>query len=196
MPSVKEGLLWGSPPKKGGSSPKRGQSVYRALLWSRAGRVRSTRDSNKITPLAILVLHRGLWYIYSMKIYMDACCLNRPFDDQGQDRIRIEAEAVLSILDYCGSGEWELAASKALDFELAQCPDPVRREKIHSLYGIAQNRLPTTAEVEARSLDLQRQGLALFDSLHVALAEACQQDVLLTTDDKLCRTAAAINPGI
>ena len=59
-----------------------------------------------------------------MKIYMDACCLNRPFDDQSQDRVRIEAEAVLSILDYCASGEWELASSKALDFELAQCPDP------------------------------------------------------------------------
>ena len=24
----------------------------------------------------------------SMKVYMDACCLNRPFDDQGQDRVR------------------------------------------------------------------------------------------------------------
>lgn len=127
---------------------------------------------------------------------MDACCLNRPFDDQSQDRVRIEAEAVLSILDYCASGEWELASSKALDFELAQCPDPVKRGKIRSLYAIAQSRLPVTEAVEARSLELQRQGFSLFDSLHVALAEACQQDVFLTTDNKLCRTAAAINTGV
>lgn len=127
-----------------------------------------------------------------MKIYMDACCLNRPFDDQGHDRIRIEAEAILSILDYCYSGEWELASSKALDFEMAQCPDPIKLGKIRGLYAIAQNRLSVTEAVEARSLELQRQGLALFDSLHVALAEAYQQDVFLTTDDKLCRTAAAI----
>ena len=33
-----------------------------------------------------------------MKIYLDACCLNRPFDDQSQDRVRLEAEAILLIL--------------------------------------------------------------------------------------------------
>ena len=131
-----------------------------------------------------------------MKIYMDSCCLNRPFDEQGQDRIRLEAEAVLSILDYCDSGEWELASSNALDFELAQCPDPVKLEKMRTLYAIAQNRLPVTEAVEARSLELLQCGLSLFDSLHVALAEAHQQDVFLTTDDKLCRTAVTINLGV
>jgi len=25
-----------------------------------------------------------------MKIYLDVCCLNRPFDDQVQDRVRLE----------------------------------------------------------------------------------------------------------
>jgi hypothetical protein len=27
------------------------------------------------------------------RIYSDVCCLNRPFDDSSQDRIRLEAEA-------------------------------------------------------------------------------------------------------
>jgi hypothetical protein len=27
-----------------------------------------------------------------MKIYLDACCLNRPFDDQSRYRIRLESE--------------------------------------------------------------------------------------------------------
>lgn len=31
-----------------------------------------------------------------MKVYLDACCLNRPFDDQTQGRIRLEAEAFCS----------------------------------------------------------------------------------------------------
>lgn len=35
-----------------------------------------------------------------MRIYLDVCCLNRPFDDQTQDRIHLEAEAVLTILKY------------------------------------------------------------------------------------------------
>jgi len=29
-----------------------------------------------------------------MKVYMDVCCYNKPFDNQGDDRIHIESEAV------------------------------------------------------------------------------------------------------
>jgi hypothetical protein len=32
-------------------------------------------------------------------IYMDVCCFNRPFDDLRQERIRLEAEAVMLILE-------------------------------------------------------------------------------------------------
>ena len=32
-----------------------------------------------------------------MKIYLDNCCFNRPFDDQSQIRIKLEAEAKLKI---------------------------------------------------------------------------------------------------
>jgi hypothetical protein len=31
-------------------------------------------------------------------VYMDCCCLNRPADDQTQDKIRIESDAVIGIL--------------------------------------------------------------------------------------------------
>ena len=33
-----------------------------------------------------------------MLIYLDMCCLKRPFDDQSKSRIRLEAEAVLVVL--------------------------------------------------------------------------------------------------
>ena len=32
-----------------------------------------------------------------MKIYLDNCCFNRPFDDQSQIKIHIEAQAKLDI---------------------------------------------------------------------------------------------------
>jgi hypothetical protein len=41
------------------------------------------------------------------KVYLDVCCLNRPFDDQQQDRVHLEAEAVLLILKRCEAGEWQ-----------------------------------------------------------------------------------------
>ncbi len=39
-----------------------------------------------------------------MRLYLDACCLNRPFDDQGQARIRFESNAVVTILMYFQEG--------------------------------------------------------------------------------------------
>jgi hypothetical protein len=33
-----------------------------------------------------------------MRIYVDMCCLKRPFDDQSQPRIRLDSEAVLALL--------------------------------------------------------------------------------------------------
>ena len=35
------------------------------------------------------------------RIYLDVCCLNRPFDDQSQPRIRLESETILIILAQC-----------------------------------------------------------------------------------------------
>lgn len=32
-----------------------------------------------------------------MRVYMDNCCFNRPFDDQTQTRVRLETEAKLEI---------------------------------------------------------------------------------------------------
>jgi len=41
-----------------------------------------------------------------VRIYLDVCCLNRPFDDQTQDRIHLESEAVILILKRVRSGNW------------------------------------------------------------------------------------------
>lgn len=42
---------------------------------------------------------RGIFrYHFGMRVYLDICCLKRPFDDQSQPRIHLEAEAVLALL--------------------------------------------------------------------------------------------------
>ena len=46
-----------------------------------------------------------------MKIYLDVYCLNRPFDDQSQDRIHLEAESVLSIIKQVEQGDWYWVSS-------------------------------------------------------------------------------------
>ena len=54
------------------------------------------------------------------RIYLDVCCLNRPFDDQSQPRIALETQAILSIINQCEIGQWKLITSAAIDSELNQ----------------------------------------------------------------------------
>lgn len=72
----------------------------------------------------------------SIKIYLDVCCLNRPFDDQTQDTIRLESEAVLTILTRCQRREWQLIGSEVVDFEISHIPDNDRRQKTSVLAAI------------------------------------------------------------
>ncbi len=43
-----------------------------------------------------------------MRIYLDNCCFNRPFDDQSQVRVLLETEAKLVVQDRIRSGYIQL----------------------------------------------------------------------------------------
>ncbi len=69
------------------------------------------------------------------KIYFDTCCLNRPFDDQTQVRVRLEAEAVLAILSRIENGEWDWVGSEVLMDEIEQMPDTQKLSRTKLLSG-------------------------------------------------------------
>lgn len=50
---------------------------------------------------------RNRFAILRMRVYLDNCCYNRPFDDQGQMRVRLETEAKLRIQSLMRTGEIE-----------------------------------------------------------------------------------------
>lgn len=120
-----------------------------------------------------------------MRVYLDACCVNRPFDDQTQDRIRLEAEAVLLVLGHVQSGQWQWVGSKILDYEIAHNPDLERRLRTELLLRLSQPGAQVTHDIERRASALTELGLGAVDALHVAIAEVSEVDVLLTTDDRL-----------
>jgi predicted nucleic acid-binding protein len=124
-----------------------------------------------------------------MKIYLDVCCLNRPFDDQTQDRIHLESEAILSILNYSRTAGWSVIGSEAIDFEISKIPDHDKRLMVQILSTVHDARVKVDAEVEQRALELKRVGLRPLDALHVACAEKAKAEVLLTTDDNLLSKA-------
>lgn len=127
-----------------------------------------------------------------MKIYFDVCCLNRPFDDQTQDRIHLEAEAILSIFNHSRMSGWNIIGSDAIDFEIREMPDHDKRFKVQILSTLHDTHVKIDAEVEQRALELKRVGLQSLDALHVACAEEAKADVLLTTDDHLLSKDAQI----
>lgn len=120
-------------------------------------------------------------------IYLDVCCLNRPFDDLTQERIRLESEAVLLILERCQSGSLNLLGSEAIDFELSRLVDVDKRQKVLSLASLATSKIVISEAVEIRARQLQTYGFHPLDSLHLACAEAGNADIFLTTDDRLLR---------
>ena len=109
-----------------------------------------------------------------MKLYLDVCCLNRPYDDQSQNRVRLEAEAVLSILELAGTGTLEIIGSDIIDDELSQMPDNERREKVGLLLSLTSSHISMTPAIERRAMELTEWNIAPLDALHLASAESAQ----------------------
>jgi len=124
-----------------------------------------------------------------MTVYLDVCCLNRPFDDQSQNRVRLEAEAVLSILEMAAAGKLKLVTSDIIDDELSQMSDEERREKVELLLGPSSKHAPLTTGIERRATGFHKWNITPLDALHLAAAEAAHADYFLTTDDYLLRRA-------
>jgi len=66
----------------------------------------------------------------TVKIYLDNCCFNRPFDDQSLLAIRLETEAKLGIQERIRTGDFLLGWSYILDFENNANPFSERRVEI------------------------------------------------------------------
>lgn len=125
-----------------------------------------------------------------MRLYLDACSLNRPFDDRSQVRVHLESEAVLAILERVEREDWTLLSSAVLEFELTQTPDSQRRARTLRLLSLAREQTGCDAIVSSRASELRRtHGLRALDALHLACAEALKADAFLTTDDRLIRAA-------
>ncbi len=123
---------------------------------------------------------------------MDVCCFNRPFDDQTQNRIRIESEAALTILSRCQE-DWKLVRSEIIDYEISKIPDDERRKKVEILASISKEKLMVDEDIVNRAMELENIGFKPVDALHLACAEK-SADVILTTDDDIVKKAK--NPSV
>ena len=124
-----------------------------------------------------------------MKIYLDNCCFNRPFDDQKQLRIKLETEAKLDIQEKILQGKFELAWSYILDFENSRNPFQERREQIAKWRVYSKTDIEEDEKVINIAIRLHQHGIKKMDSLHIACAIIAEADYFLTTDDEILKKA-------
>ena len=56
-----------------------------------------------------------MWYNNIMKVYLDNCCYNHPYDDQSYLSISLEAQAKLLVQSLVRAKKLKLASSFVLD---------------------------------------------------------------------------------
>ena len=126
-----------------------------------------------------------------MRVYLDNCALNRPFDDQSQIRIRLEAEAKLHIQDKIKKRGVELIWSYILDIENDQNPFEEKRHAIERWKSLAIVDIEESMGLIEKARQIVAIGIKAKDALQVASAIAGKADYFITTDDKLLKKLSA-----
>jgi predicted nucleic acid-binding protein len=127
-----------------------------------------------------------------MKIYLDICCFNRPFDAQEQMRVRLETEAKLQIQGRIRHKRLKLVWSYMLDYENAANPFAERKDAIAQWAGLAAMDVEENLFLLRKAAQLQRLGIKAKDALHLACALAAKCDYFLTTDRSLLKKATRL----
>ena len=124
-----------------------------------------------------------------MKVYLDNCCYNRPYDDQGYLRISLESQAKLYVQHLIREKKLDLVTSYVLDYENSRNPNASRRDTISDFFENAVEYIGSDKNDEILPIakKIQATGVKTADSCHVACAEYAGCDYFLTTDDRILK---------
>ncbi len=127
-----------------------------------------------------------------MRIYLDNCSFNRPFDNQMNARIRVETEAKLAVQEAIRDGKIELAWSYILDYENAANPYPERRKTIAQWRELSAIDTREHSALLRTADNLTKKGLSGLDALHVASAIHAGCEYFITTDDGILKKSGMV----
>ena len=120
-----------------------------------------------------------------MRVYLDNCCFNRPFDEQTSIIITLETDAKLHVQELIRTGRLELCWSFVLDYENAANPYDEVRESIGTWKKLSIVDCALTDDISAKAAQLMGLGLRQIDAAHIACAIHLGADYFLTTDKKI-----------
>ncbi|MBI3260381.1 MAG: PIN domain-containing protein [Ignavibacteriae bacterium] len=122
-----------------------------------------------------------------MCVYLDNCCFNRPYDDQTNKVIYLEAEAKLFIQEMIKDGKIELVWSYMLEFENTANPHIERRTSIESWKHLAAITIIGNDSLIKQAQEIYKHNFGIKDALHIACAIKAKADYLITTDKGILR---------
>ena len=105
-----------------------------------------------------------------LKIYLDNCCYNRPYDDQSQIRISLETQAKIYIQGLIKDKQIELVIAEFMES--------------NESYYVGSERDPDVARIAE---PIMQTGVKEKDAFHVACAILSKCDYFITTDDRLLK---------
>lgn len=125
-----------------------------------------------------------------MRVYLDNCCFNRPYDDQSQLRIQMETQAKLEIQQQIRDEKLELATSYILEAENAV--NPYERKRIDIQAFMDKYTKAFVSEIHDKAVreqaaKIMETGIRLMDACHIACAMLAQCDVFLSTDKRVLK---------
>lgn len=125
-----------------------------------------------------------------MRIYLDNCSYNRPYDDQSQIRIHLETQAKLHIQDMIRQKQVELVTSYILDFENSRNRSIQKKmaiEKFMNDYTAFYVSNQNEKELEKIAAFIMETGIKEKDAYHLACAILSKCHFFVTTDDRLLK---------
>jgi predicted nucleic acid-binding protein len=122
-----------------------------------------------------------------MKIYLDICCYNRPFDDQSQMKIQLETVAKLHIQSVVRQNVYELVWSYMLDYENSNNPYEEKQNAIQVWKNIARHYCKSSPSILQEGKNIEKLGIMSKDALHIACALHSKCNYFITTDLKLLK---------
>jgi predicted nucleic acid-binding protein len=120
-----------------------------------------------------------------LKVYLDNCCFNRPYDNQNNLLVFLETEAKLFIQDLIYSEQLMLVWSFVLDYENEANPFYERKHSIAVWKKLSIIDCNLCTEIADIARNLLKTGLRQKDASHIACAIYANADFFITTDKKI-----------
>jgi len=133
-----------------------------------------------------------------MRVYLDHCAYNRPFDDQRGIKIQLETSAKLHIQDQIRRGKHDLVWSYMSDIENGVNPNIESKNAIQAWESMAKFKCKSSESILNLSREISKKNVRSKDSLHIACAIESNCEYFITTDsgitNKTIEGIKIINP--